>query len=160
MSASDVRTFVLRVTYFGYIIIKAFSRHLLSTCRFQSTNALPTSQPLNGDRIRLVNGWKAPRSGTPLSIEVAREEDRPILHKFLNEQTRLQEPIISSTAAQVNEISNVFQGILDRSVGSGLTLMMFKELIGIRMTSIAEMPKEPTVGESKLLPDYKERNLK
>jgi hypothetical protein len=47
-------------------------------------------------RTRLVEGWHAPRSGTLLNIEVAREEDRSLVLKFMNEQTRVQEPIISS----------------------------------------------------------------
>lgn len=60
---------------------------------------------------------------------------------------------------EANETPLVFKGINERSIDSGLTLLMFKEddeLIGIRMTSVAEMPKEPFTKEFVILPDYRE----
>ncbi|KAI6191215.1 hypothetical protein M3Y97_00204000 [Aphelenchoides bicaudatus] len=112
----------------------------------------------NGKRVKVAE-WKSPRSGIVFSIEIATEEDRDLLEKFLNEQTRVQEPIIASMGTRVGEMSNVFEGMIDRSVGSGLTLLMFneeKDLIGIRMASKCKMPEKKLTGEFKLLPDYKD----
>jgi len=142
----------------GRCLTRTPFKYLFATT-IRANSAQSALQNPDSGRIRLVEGWHSKRTNTSMTIEVAREEDRPLLLQFMNEQTRLQEPIISSRSAQVGEISTVFHGILDRSVGSGLTLMMFDEsedLIGIRMTSLAEKPEQPIEGEFTLLPDYKD----
>jgi hypothetical protein len=54
----------------------------------------------------------------------------------------------------------MFKELIDRSIGSGLSLLMFRddnnELIGIRMTSIFNRPRNMVKKEFVLLPDYKE----
>ncbi|KAI6173998.1 N-acetyltransferase domain-containing protein [Aphelenchoides besseyi] len=79
--------------------------------------------------------------------------DRDIVLRYMEEETRIHEPVISST-----KVSHLFQGILDRSIDSGLSLLMFNdenELVGIRMTSIATMPEKIPSKNFEILSDYK-----
>jgi hypothetical protein len=133
---------------------------------------MPTQQ-----RVRLVEGWITPKSAIPLNIEIATIEDRPLVLKFMEEETRVQEPAVTSLGnewlsfclglnvffegAQKGEMSNLFTGLLDRSIDSGYSLLMFREdeLIGIRMASVANMPKERITEEFTLLPDYKDSKI-
>jgi len=111
----------------------------------------------NVQRVRIVEGWITPKSAIPLNIEIATVEDHPLVLKFMEEQTRVQEPAVSALGPQKGEMSNLFTGLLDRAIGSGYSLLMFREdeLIGIRLASVANMPKERITEEFTFLPDYK-----
>ncbi|KAI6205880.1 hypothetical protein M3Y94_00842400 [Aphelenchoides besseyi] len=114
------------------------------------------TQPIQ--RQRLAQGWRNKNLASSLYVDVASAADRDIVLRYMEEETRIHEPVISSTNAQASEVSHLFEGILDRSIDSGLSLLMFNdehELVGIRMTSTATMPEKIPSKHFEILPDYK-----
>jgi len=111
-------------------------------------------------RVRLVDKWKPPKLDFKVNIEVATEKDADLTYDFMITDSRTSEPMCTSMEIQEAEIPIILKVVNDRSIGSGLTLLMFKdddkELIGIRMTSVGEIPKDVVKKEFEILPDYKE----
>lgn len=122
-----------------------------------------TPHPESG-RIRLVDKWKPPKCDFAVNIEVATEKDADLTYDFLRTDTRTSEPIFSASNVSEEDISQTLHGFNKRSLGSGLSLIMLRddnnELIGIRLTSVSERPKDLVKKEFVLLPDYKEGDFR
>jgi hypothetical protein len=111
-------------------------------------------------RIRIVDKWKPSKFDFLVNIEVATEKDADLTYEFLRDDSRTSEPLCASSNISEEDVGLTFREINKRSIGSGLSLLMLRddtnELIGIRMTSISERPKDLVKKEFVFLPDYKE----
>ncbi|KAI6191214.1 N-acetyltransferase domain-containing protein [Aphelenchoides bicaudatus] len=110
-------------------------------------------------RIKLVENWKPPKLDFSVNIEIATKNDADLTYNFMLDDFRKTEPMCASSEMEKDERSFIFKDVNDRCIDSGLSLLMFKddaELIGIRMTSVARMPKKKFTKEFVILPDYKE----
>ncbi|KAI6213914.1 hypothetical protein M3Y94_00207700 [Aphelenchoides besseyi] len=128
----------------------------MATATAKSLNLTSSTAP----RTRLIECWRPKNSRCAVDIAVARKEDTANVRDFMMNETRFHEPVIGASKASESDVKILFDGILERSIDSGLSLLMFKansnELIGIRMTSLVNLPQNRRQLEDfQLLSDYK-----
>ncbi|KAI6205881.1 hypothetical protein M3Y94_00842500 [Aphelenchoides besseyi] len=109
-------------------------------------------------RVRVVDQWQPPNLDKKISIEIAVPEDEQLTLDYLINDSRVSEPLLTCSQINEEEAPILLKELNDRSVGSGLSLLMFDgdQLIGIRLTSVHEKPKKLDNYKFELLPDYKE----